>query len=371
VLREITVQVGRTGALTPVANLEPVTVGGVVVSRATLHNEDEIERKDIRAGDTVIIQRAGDVIPQVVEVVKQKRPKKGTRKYAPPDTCPECGSLAVREEGEAVRRCTGGLVCPAQATERLKHFVSRDAFDIEGLGGKHVVAFWTEGIVRNPGDIFRLGDRRAELVDREGWGETSVENLINAVADRREIGLDRLIYALGIRQVGQATAKLLALNYGTFDSWIEAMKTATEERAGKAEENKKPELVGAAFAELCNINQIGFSVADEIAAFIAEPHNVAVLDDLAEVLTVTKVAAPAAKSAVSGCIVVFTGTLATMSRAEAKAKAESLGARVTGSVSKNTDYVVAGTDPGSKAKKAAELGVTVLSEDEWRALAEG
>ena len=370
VLREITVQVGRTGALTPVANLEPVTVGGVVVARATLHNEDEIERKDIRAGDTVIIQRAGDVIPQVVEVVKDKRPK-GTRKFKFPDSCPECGSVAVREEGEAVRRCTGGLVCPAQATERLKHFVSRNAFDIEGLGGKHVVAFWTEGIVKTPADIFRLGDRRAELVAREGWGETSVDNLINAIIERREIGLDRLIYALGIRQVGQATAKLLALNYRAFDNWIAAMKTAAEERAGKAEENKKPELVGAAFAELCNIDQIGFSVADEIAAFFAEPVNVAVLDDLAMVLTVTAVTAPAATSPVSGKIVVFTGTLVTMTRAEAKAKAESLGARVSGSVSKKTDYVVAGTDPGSKAKQAAELGVAVLSEDQWRALVEG
>ncbi|MCZ6482878.1 MAG: NAD-dependent DNA ligase LigA [Alphaproteobacteria bacterium] len=367
VLRKITVQVGRTGALTPVANLEPVAVGGVVVRRATLHNEDEIERKDIREGDTVVIQRAGDVIPQVVEVVKEKRPK-GTRKYKPRKTCPECGSSAVREEGEVVRRCVGGLVCPAQATERLKHFVSRDAFDIEGLGGRHVAAFWAEGIIKTPGDIFGLAAREEAgeiaLAASEGWGGKSVENLFRAIAERSTIPLDRFIYALGIRQVGQATAKLLARQYGTFETWIEAMKTATEERARNSEEKKKPELVGAGFAELCNINQIGFSVADEIAAFFAEPHNVAVLGDLADELTITEVARPAA-SPISGKTVVFTGTLATMTRAEAKAKAESLGAKVASSVSKKTDYVVVGADAGSTAKKAAALGVTMLSEAEW------
>ncbi|MCH7956884.1 MAG: NAD-dependent DNA ligase LigA [Proteobacteria bacterium] len=367
VLRKITVQVGRTGALTPVANLEPVAVGGVVVRRATLHNEDEIERKDIREGDTVVIQRAGDVIPQVVEVVKEKRPK-GTRKYKPRKTCPECGSSAVREEGEVVRRCTGGLVCPAQATERLKHFVSRDAFDIEGLGGRHVAAFWAEGIIKTPGDIFGLAAREEAgeiaLAASEGWGGKSVENLFRAIAERSTIPLDRFIYALGIRQVGQATAKLLARQYGTFETWIEAMKTATEERAGNSEEKKKPELVGAGFAELCNINQIGFSVADEIAAFFAEPHNVAVLGDLADELTITEVARPAA-SPISGKTVVLTGTLDSMTRGEAKARAEALGAKVAGSVSKKTDYVVVGADAGSKAKKAAELGVTMLSEQEW------
>ncbi len=368
VLRGITVQVGRTGALTPVAELQPVTVGGVVVSRATLHNEDEIERKDIREGDTVIVQRAGDVIPQIVEVVKEKR-SSGSEPYSFPKKCPECESRAVREEGGAVWRCTGGLVCPAQATERLKHFVSRDAFNIEGLGGRHVAAFWTEGIIKTPGDIFGLAAREKAgeiaIAGREGWGEKSVENLFRAIAERSTIPLDRFIYALGIRQVGQATAKLLARQYGTFETWIKAMKTATEERAGNSEEKKKPELVGPGFAELCNINQIGFSVADEIAAFFAEPHNVAVLRDLAKKLTITEVARPAASSPIGGKTVVFTGTLATVTRAEAKAKAAALGAKVAGSVSKKTDYVVVGADAGSKAKKAAELGVTILSENEW------
>ena len=367
VLRRIAVQVGRTGALTPVAELEPVTVGGVVVSRATLHNEDEIARKDIREGDTVIVQRAGDVIPQIVEVVADERPPE-SRPFPFPDTCPECGSRALREEGGVVRRCTGGLVCPAQATERLKHFVSRDAFDIEGLGGRHVAAFWAEGIIKTPGDIFGLAAREKAgeiaLAASEGWGGKSVENLFRAIAERSTIPLDRFIYALGIRQVGQATAKLLARQYGTFEIWIEAMKTAMKERAGNSEEKKKPELVGAGFAELCNINQIGFIVADEIAAFFAEPHNVAVLGDLADKLTITEFARPAA-SPISGKTVVFTGTLATMTRAEAKAKAESLGAKVAGSVSKKTDYVVVGADAGSTAKKAAALGVAMLSEAEW------
>jgi len=361
VLHGITVQVGRTGALTPVAHLEPVTVGGVVVGRATLHNEDEIERKDIREGDTVVIQRAGDVIPQVVEVVKEKRPK-GTRKYKLPETCPECGSSAVREEGEVVRRCTGGLVCPAQATERLKHFVSRDAFDIEGLGGKHVAAIRTEGIIETPGDIFRLAAREQAgeiaLAAREGWGGKSVENLFRAIEERREIALDRLIYALGIRRVGQATARLLARQYGTLDGWRASMTNA-----GTRE--------GEAFDDLIGIDGIGPSVAADILEFFAEPHNVAVLDDLAGELTIAEVARPAASSPIGGKTVVFTGTLATMTRAEAKAKAESLGAKVTGSVSNKTDYVVAGADPGSKVKKAAALGVTVLSEDEWRELVEG
>ncbi len=238
VLREITIQVGRTGALTPVANLEPVTVGGVVVSRATLHNEDEIARKDVREGDAVIVQRAGDVIPQIVEVILDKRPA-GARAFDYPGRCPECDSLAVREDGEAVRRCTGGLICPAQAVERLKHFVSRDAFDIEGLGARNIESFWRDGWIKTPGDIFRL-ERREQagelgLHDREGWGEKSVENLFQAISERRHIGLDRFIYALGIRQVGQATARLLARQYGTLDAWRLAMDGAGD-RDGEASE---------------------------------------------------------------------------------------------------------------------------------------
>jgi DNA ligase (NAD+) len=356
VLEAITIQVGRTGALTPVANLKPVMVGGVTVSRATLHNEDEIARKDIREGDTVVIQRAGDVIPQVVEVVQDKRPR-GSRPYAFPDRCPVCGSLAVREEGEAVRRCTGGLICEAQAVERLRHFVGRDAFDIEGLGSERVIAFRKDGLIKTPGDIFRLHRRREEIEKREGWGKQSVGNLLAAIERRREIPLDRFINALGIHQVGEATARLLAKNYHALAAWRAAMEDAA----------KDPD--GPAFADLDNIGGIGRSMAEDIAAFFAEPHNREVLDDLAHEVTVTDFAAPAATgSPLAGKTIVFTGTLDSMSRPEAKARAEALGAKVAGSVSSKTDYVVVGADAGSKAKKAAELGVTVLSEGEWRKL---
>ena len=361
-LNDIAIQVGRTGALTPVAMLEPVTVGGVVVSRATLHNEDEVARKDVRVGDTVVIQRAGDVIPQVVSVVPERRPA-DSRPYAFPETCPECGSLAVREPGEVVRRCTGGLICPAQAVERLRHFVSRDAFDIEGLGDKHIRAFFAEGILHQPGDVFRLQAREQmgeiALKAREGWGERSAQNLFEAIERRRAIPLDRLVYALGIRQVGQATARLLARHYGTLDAWRAAMIAAAD-----------PE--GEAFAELTAIDQIGPSVAADLIAFFAEPHNLAVLEDLEGQLDVQPAAAPAtADSPVSGKTVVFTGTLESMSRPEAKARAEALGAKVAGSVSKKTDFVVIGADAGSKATKARELGVQTLTEEEWRALAGG
>ena len=352
VLNGITIQVGRTGTLTPVAELEPVTVGGVVVSRATLHNEDEIGRKDIRIGDTVVIQRAGDVIPQVVEVVTAKRPKT-SKAFEFPDVCPECGSHAVRPEGEAARRCTGGLVCPAQALERMKHFVSRDAFDIEGLGAKHIEAFMADHILRTPADIFRLGDHRDGLAGREGWGDRSADNLIAAIGDRRAIDLDRLIYALGIPQVGSATARLLAKQYGALDDWRNAMGAA---------ENRESE----AYAELTGIDGIGPSVAEDILEFFGEAHNRAVLDDLGELLDVQNFEAPdTVGSPIAGKTVVFTGTLETVTRSEAKVRAESLGAKVAGSVSAKTDYVVAGPGAGSKAKKAADLGIATLTEDEW------
>jgi len=369
ILEKIDIQVGRTGALTPVARLKPVTVGGVVVSNATLHNEDEIARKDIREGDTVVIQRAGDVIPQVVSVIPEKRPK-NAKPYVFPDQCPRCGSFAVREEGEAVRRCTGGLICPAQAVRRLKHFVSRAAFDIEGLGSKHIDDFWEDHIIEGPGDIFRLHERRDELEGREGWGEQSAGKLLAAIEARRTIPLDRFVYALGIRQVGEATAKLLARHYESLEALRAAMIAAGNEREAEPHELKKAEKVGEAFAELCDIDGVGFSVADDLIAFFREPHNLDVLDDLANELTIQAVAAPARSSQVSGKTIVFTGTLETMTRPEAKARAEALGAKVAGSVSKKTDYVVVGTDAGSKAKKAAELGVTTLSEDEWLAMAE-
>ncbi len=358
ILRHIMIQVGRTGALTPVAELEPVTVGGVVVSRATLHNEDEIARKDIRQGDSVMIQRAGDVIPQVLAVIESKRPE-GSQPFQMPERCPECGSLAVREEGEAVRRCTGGLICPAQAVERLRHFVSRDAFDIEGLGDKHIRAFFEDGLLKSPVDLFTLETRDGEtgtpLAEREGWGALSASNLFAAIEAKRTIAFDRFIYGLGIRQVGQATARLLARNYGNLAQWRAAM-TAAQDRSSSA------------YADLINIDQIGPSVAADILDFFAEEHNEEVLDGLAAALTIEPVEAASSESPVSGKTVVFTGSLASISRSEAKARAEALGAKVAGSVSRKTDYVVVGTDAGSKAKKAAELGVTILSEEEWLGL---
>ncbi len=351
-LNGIIIQVGRTGTLTPVAELEPVTVGGVVVSRATLHNEDEIGRKDIRVGDTVVIQRAGDVIPQVVEVVTAKRPG-NSKPFVFPDVCPECGSRAVRPEGEAARRCTGGLICPAQALERMKHFVSRNAFDIEGLGARHIEAFMADDILKTPADIFRLASHRDDISGREGWGDKSADNLIAAIGDRRAIDLDRLIYALGIPQVGSATARLLAKQYGALDDWRNAMGAA---------ENRESE----AYAELTGIDGIGPSVAEDILEFFGEAHNRAVLDDLGELLDVRNFEMPdTGGSPVAGKTVVFTGTLETVTRSEAKVRAESLGAKVAGSVSGKTDYVVAGPGAGSKAKKAAELGIATLTEDEW------
>ena len=351
VLEKITIQVGRTGTLTPVANLKPVTVGGVVVSRATLHNEDEITRKDVREGDTVIIQRAGDVIPQVVEAVADKRPK-GTKPFVFPDRCPVCDSLAVREEGEVARRCTGGLICAAQRLERLKHFVSRNAFDIEGLGARHIEAFLDEGLIATPADIFRLHDHEEAIAEREGWGEQSAGNLVAAIEERRRIPLERFVYALGIRQVGQANARLLAGQYGTL-AGLRAAMDAAQDRDGDA------------YADLLNIDGIGPSVGDDLLGFFAEPHNRAVLDDLADQLEIQEFEAPESTSPISGKTVVFTGGLDSMTRSEAKARAEALGAKVAGSVSKKTDLVVAGADAGSKAKKARELGIETLTEDEW------
>lgn len=377
VVQAIDVQVGRTGVLTPVARLAPITVGGVVVSNATLHNEDYIRDKDIRVGDTVTIQRAGDVIPQVVEVNAEKRPD-GAEEYIYPDHCPECGSIAVREAGEAARRCTGGLICPAQKLERLKHFVGRQAFDIDGLGEKQVKAFFERGLIETPVDIFHLETNDATALDPlrrwEGWGEKSVTNLFAAINERRTIPLNRVIYALGIRQVGEATARLLALNYGSFEAWRTAMEKVSAERHANREEEIKPENVGEAYAELCGIDTIGMAAADELAGFFDADNaeNRGVLDELGEVLDIEEVAAPeSSNSAVAGKTVVFTGTLVTMTRGEAKAKAESLGVKVSGSVSKKTDYVVVGADAGSKAKKAQELGIEVLSEEAWQAMIAG
>lgn len=373
VLEKIEIQVGRTGALTPVAHLRPVTVGGVVVARATLHNEDEIIRKDIRAGDTVIIQRAGDVIPQVVSVMTDKRPA-DSQPFVPPTLCPVCGSHAVKPEGEAIRRCTGGLTCQAQAVERLIHFASRTAFDIEGLGDKNVQFLWDQNWVRSPGDIFRLEQHYGpgnllQLAKCEGWKDKKAANLFAAITARRVIPLDRFIYALGIRQVGEATARLLALNYHSLKQWRAAMTHAAAERAGTPAGES---VTGDAWVHLTNIDQIGPSVAAEIADFFAEDHNLKVLDDLAAQVKVEDfIDSAATDSPVSGKIVVFTGTLTTMTRDEAKVRAQGLGAKVAGSVSAKTDYLVAGADAGSKLTKARDAGVTVLTEQEWLDLISG
>ena len=354
-LNAIRIQVGRMGTLTPVAELEPVTVGGVVVSRATLHNEDEIARKDVREGDTVIVQRAGDVIPQVVGVVLEERPA-DSQPFGFPEHCPECGSLAIREPGSAARLCAGGLICPAQAVERIKHFVSRNAFDIDGLGERNIIAFRKDGLLHGPADIFRLKEKADAIREREGWGEKSVSNLLSAIEARRTIPLDRFIYALGIRQVGEATAKLLARHYRSLAAWREAMTAVADPESD-------------AYRELDSIGGIGTSVAADLIAFFAEPHNHAVLDDLAKEVRVEDFTAPAnAGSPLAGKTIVFTGTLEKMTRGEAKARAEALGATVAASISKKTDYVVPGADAGSKAAKARDLGIEALSEPDWLGL---
>jgi DNA ligase (NAD+) len=378
VLEKIDIQVGRTGALTPVARLTPITVGGVVVSNATLHNADYIkgigndgqtlrDGVDIREGDTVVVQRAGDVIPQVVNVVLDKRPKTA-RPYGFPDKCPICGSHAIRENDEVVTRCTGALVCPAQAVEKLKHFVSRLAFDIDGLGDKQIQEFYDEGRIMHPVDIFTLQKRderdTKKLRDREGYGEVSVRNLFAAIDDRRKIELNRLIFALGIRHIGEGNAKLLARHYGSFASFREAMLAAA---AGQGEEGNTSE----AYQDLNNIGGVGEIVADAVVEFFAEQRNVKALDELLGEIEVLDVAQAKTDTPVAGKTVVFTGSLTKFTRDEAKVSAERLGAKVAGSVSKKTDYVVAGEDAGSKLTKARDLGVAVLTEDEWLSLIGG
>ncbi len=366
VLDGIEIQVGRTGALTPVAKLRPVTVGGVVVANASLHNEDYIrgigndgqkirDGKDIRIGDTLTVQRAGDVIPQIVDVNLSKRPP-GAEPYQFPTTCPECGSDAVREQNpntgreDSVRRCTGGLVCPAQAVERLRHFVGRDTFDIEGLGARQVEAFYRDGLIRHPSDIFRL---KPEMLEgREGYGPTSIGNLMRAIEERREVDLNRFIHALGIRHVGETNARLLARHFGVF----EALR-ATATAAAMGDE--------ASWTEIRCIEGIGPVVAAAIVQFFREEHNQEELDRLLKEVRPRPMEAVASSSPVAGKTVVFTGSLVRMTRDEAKAMAERLGAKVAGSVSAKTDLVVAGPGAGSKLKKAAELGVEVIDEDAW------
>jgi DNA ligase (NAD+) len=451
VLEGIDIQVGRTGALTPVAKLKPITVGGVVVSNATLHNEDEITRLDVRVGDTVIVQRAGDVIPQVLGVVREKRPP-NAKPFQFPHVCPVCGSEAVRDEDVAtgetgvVRRCTGGLVCSAQARERLRHFASRNALDIEGLGDERIALFFDEGLIRTPADIFTLERRDrasdAPLSTRKGFGAKSVENLFRAIAARRRVSLDRFLFALGIRHVGETTARDLAKAFLTWDAFREAIDRAIADAPGsawrrfhtlpgvgektaeaavkaiaaKGEQLLAPELIdrplaeriaalklaparaaailadafadaqalveaareaageiaGEGYLELASLSGVGTVVTDALVDFFREPHNQTVLSALLDEIEILPFERPAvAHSAVTGKTVVFTGTLERLNRNEAKAQAERLGAKVSGSVSKKTDYVVAGADAGSKLTKAQELGVTVLTEDEWLALIGG
>lgn len=380
VLAGIDIQVGRTGSLTPVARLQPVTVGGVVVTNATLHNEDYIkgignsgqpirEGRDIRVGDTVIVQRAGDVIPQILDVVMEKRPA-DAQPYLFPSRCPACDSHAVREEGEVVRRCTGGLICPAQAVERLRHFVSRNAFDIEGLGEKQIEFFFHAEDpalrVRSPADIFTLKRRQegslTKLENIDGFGATSTRKLFAAIDDRRQVEFSRFLFALGIRHIGETNAKRLARHYINFDVF-RAAGTAAVMPEGKGDKGN------AAWQELTGVNGIGGIVAEAVVEFFAEEHNRQVLDALlAEVTPLDEERIGDVSSPVSGKTVVFTGSLEKMSRDEAKAMAEKFGAKVAGSVSKKTDLVVAGPGAGSKLKLASELGIEVIDEDGWFAL---
>jgi DNA ligase (NAD+) len=366
-LEAIEIQVGRTGALSPVARLKPVTVGGVVVSNATLHNEDYIagrdskgepirEGRDIRVGDWVEVYRAGDVIPKIRDVDLSKR-SADSEPYVFPTVCPECNSPSVREDGDSVARCTGGLICPAQAVQGLIHFVSRGAFDIDGLGAKQVEQFFELEWIKEPADIFTLKERFStglqQLKNREGWGAKSADKLFAAIDEKRSIPLNKVLFGLGIRHVGETTATLLAKNYGTLEQLVTAM-------------DQSAEFEGDSWENLLSIDGIGEVLARALVTTFHDPAQRAVIDRLLAQLDVQEMPLTSnANSAVAGKVVVFTGTLELMTRAEAKAKAETLGAKVSGSVSKKTDYVVAGPGAGSKAKKATELGVQILSEQEW------
>lgn len=357
VLKNIRVQVGRTGVLTPVADLEPVNVGGVMVSHATLHNEDEIKRKDIRVNDHVIVQRAGDVIPQIVRVVLEKRPV-DSEPFVFPDKCPVCGSHVVRDEDQAAQRCSGGLVCPAQAVEKLKHFVSRDALNIEGFGAKNTQFFFERGWIKTAGDIFELEKNHgSEIRKLEGWGDKSADNLFASIRKvRNGADLDKFLFALGIPQIGQATARLLAAHYLNMTDLLSQIDQAQDPSS-------------EAYQELIAIESIGTVVAQELLDFFEEEHNRVEVARLRTLMTIRDFE-PLSQNdhPLAGKTVVFTGTLPTLTRSEAKAKALAVGAKVAGSVSKKTDFVILGADAGSKAKKAQELGVSVLSEEDFIAL---
>ena len=358
IIEDIIIQVGRTGSLTPVAKLTPVTVGGVVVSSATLHNKDEIERKDIRIGDTVVIQRAGDVIPQVVSVNKDKR-LSSSSEFIFPERCPICNSPAIREENEAITRCSGGIACAGQALEGLKHFVSRDAFDIEGLGSKQIEQFISKDLIKNPVDIFTLEERNnrslTKIENFEGWGKKSATNLFKAISERRNIELNRFIYAIGMRFVGKTTAQLIAENYTSFTNWFDSMI----EIANKGKLSPEYQI-------LLSIDGIGEKVINSISGFFSVDSNVSYIRELSNLLSIKDyISDKREDSALSGKIIVITGKMQSMTRQEMKAKAESMGAKVSGSVSSKTNYLIAGTDAGSKLSKAKSLNIKIIDEDEF------
>jgi DNA ligase (NAD+) len=353
------------GSLTPIAELEPVNIGGVLVSRAQLHNQDEIERKDFRKGDRAIVQRAGDVIPQVVSINLMERPKEA-KPYKFPDVCPICKSKTAREHFESVRYCTGGLYCRAQALERLKYFVSRNAFDIDGLGEKIIEGFYNEDLIKDPTDIFKLEERLSKealdlkksenivpLQDRKGWGVKSANNLFRAINDKKQISFDRFLYALGIRYIGETTTKIFARKYRAFNKFMNSA-IAIKDKESRA------------FEEFINISGVGKTAGNAIVDFFGEEHNIKIIKELLSLIEVLDyVPSQSVYSELSEKTIVFTGTLEKMTRSEAKSKAESLGATVSNSISKKTDYVVAGIKVGNKLKKANELGLKVLSEDDW------
>ena len=364
-IKDISISVGRMGSLTPIADLEPINIGGVMVSRAQLHNQDEIERKDFRKGDLVIVQRAGDVIHQVVSVSLIERTKEA-KPYEFPNECPICKSKTSREQFESARYCTGGLYCRAQALEMLKHFVSRNAFDIEGLGEKIIEEFYNEGLIKDPTDIFKLEERLSKpaldlnisnnivpLEDRKGWGAKSANNLFRAIRDRKQISFDRFLCAIGIKHVGEITAKILARNYLSFDKFMKSVTSFNN-------------INSQAYRNLINISGIGKTAANAIVDFFTEGHNLKIIKELVSLVQISDYAPSlSVDSKLSGKTIVFTGTLENISRSEAKSKVESLGANVSTSISKKTDYVIAGVKAGSKLKKAKELGITVLSEKDW------
>ena len=351
ILLNIETQVGRTGALTPVGKLKPVKVGGVLVSNVTLHNEDEISRKDIRVGDIVKIQRAGDVIPQVTEVIKEKR-QNNSKVYVPPNFCPSCGGKTYKPKNEAIRRCLSGVNCPSQTVEKLKHFVSKNAFNIEGLGDKLIVMLFKEKIINDFSDIFKIYKYKELLEKREGLGKLSVSNLLNSIESKKRIPLDKLIYALGIKQIGENNAKLLALNYNSFENFCSEMEKANDK-------------LSDSFQKLVSIDQIGENIAEDIILFFNTSSNLIMLKELLNYIRIENVEQKLINSPYKDKIVVLTGTLDTMSRDEAKQKLNNLGAKVSSSVSKNTDYVIVGDQPGSKAKKAKELNIPIINENEW------